>query len=394
MHGLGRKLRNNGYVWFPAPQAGSAMLFVLVLAIIGGLLMASLNLTSRMSTKKSGYRRQKVAALNIAEAGKETTIARMRGGSLVPDTGRSILFDTTAFGTGYYVVSCNTNNTLDTMCLWATGICENEMVTIEAIYAITLGAGTGGPAFDNGIFAGGDITWTGSGSCNCGSAPVFCNGYYGMSGSSNIYADVYACDGLSRTGSSDIYGNAFAPLVHQTGSGDISGTVTTGPVDTIEMPVIDLTPYYNHAAANGEVHGSSVHLTGSSDYVVPGGIMWVNGDFKRSGSGDFRGCVIATGDVDISGSGDYYKEEKYPLAVSINGELKCSGSGRYEGLLYAQNGDFTKSGSGDVVGSIICRGDFKKSGSWSVLSYVQSIPVPPGSSGNSNTVSLLSWKEI
>ena len=83
--------------------------------------------------------------------------------------------------------------------------------------------------------------------------------------------------------------------------------------------------------------------------------MWVNGDFKRSGSGDFYGCIIATGNIDISGSGDYYKVQNYPVALSINGKIDFSGSGKVHGLLFAMNGDFEKTGSGNVTGSIICK---------------------------------------
>lgn len=375
-------------------EDGSAMIFVLVLAVIGTIMMGSFMMSGRMTMLKSKNRREKVSALNFAEAGKEKAVASMRGGSFTPVAGMSVLFDTTAFGSGYYTVSCSANAAVDTIRLRATGICVTEAVTIEAFYSYAAGSGTGGPAFENGICSGGDITWSGSGSCNCGTAKIHCNGEYGMSGSSTITANILACDGLSRTGSSDIIGDVFAPTVHQTGSGDISGTITIGPVDEITIPDIDLTPYYEHALANGQVYSSNVHYSGTSDYTVPGGIMWVNGTFKRSGSGDFTGCVIATGDVTFSGSGNCNKVEEYPLMVSRDGDIKFSGSGDCVGLFYAKNGKFTKSGSGDVTGAIICKGDFKKSGSWNLLNYVKSIPVPPGGGGNSVTVNLLSWREL
>jgi hypothetical protein len=278
------------------------------------------------------------------------------------------------------------------MSLLSAGTYQNRTKSIEAIYSMKYG-GAGGAVYDNGICAGGDITWTGSGSCNCGTAAIHCNGSYSMSGSSKITANIFACGGLTRTGSSDIYGDVHAPTVSQSGSGIISGTIDIGPVDNIEIPVLDLTPYYEHALANGEVYGSDVHYSGSSDHTVPGDIMWVDGTFKRSGSGDFIGCVIATGDVTFSGSGDCKKVENYPLMVSRDGDIKYSGSGDCEGLFFALNGKFTKSGSGDVTGSIICKGDFKKSGSWNLLSYVESIPVPPGGSAPTTFV-LLRWREL
>jgi hypothetical protein len=119
--------------------------------------------------------------------------------------------------------------------------------------------------------------------------------------------------------------------------------------------------------------------------------MWVNGTFKRSGSGNFSGCVIATGDIDVSGSGNYTKVNAYPIAVSINGKIDFSGSGNVTGLLFAQNGNFEKTGSGNVTGSIICKGNCRKSGSWDFLTFVKSIPIPPG--GSTIALSVVSWKE-
>ncbi len=79
------------------------------------------------------------------------------------------------------------------------------------------------------------------------------------------------------------------------------------PVEAIVIPVLDLTPYYEHASAiwSGVFIQSAFHwfirLCGSR------GVMWEYGTFRRSGSGNFTGCVIATGNVDVSGSGNYNK---------------------------------------------------------------------------------------
>ncbi|MBN1307665.1 MAG: hypothetical protein JXA18_07105 [Chitinispirillaceae bacterium] len=43
------------------------------------------------------------------------------------------------------------------------GTYQDRTKSIEALYRMTI-AGAGGAAFDNGICAGGKITWTGSGS--------------------------------------------------------------------------------------------------------------------------------------------------------------------------------------------------------------------------------------
>ena len=73
------------------------MVFVLVIAVIGSIVMASVFFTSRLSLRKSGIRREKVGALNIAEAGKDQVgqpvavrvrIGQRRAGARPRDTGQ------------------------------------------------------------------------------------------------------------------------------------------------------------------------------------------------------------------------------------------------------------------------------------------------------------------
>jgi hypothetical protein len=130
--------------------------------------------------------------------------------------------------------------------------------------------------------------------------------------------------------------------------------------------------------AHGTVYNGNLQLTGSRDTVIPGGVLWVNGNFSLSGSMKFTGCVIATGSVNISGSGDFTKVNNTPVIVSINSNISLSGSGKITGLIFAQNGAITKSGSGDVKGSLLCKGDLTKTGSWSTLTYTKFLPMPPG----------------
>jgi hypothetical protein len=377
-----------------ATQNGTAMVFVLVLAVIGGIVMASIFMTSRVTIKKSGYRRGNVNLFNIAEAGKEDGYSMVKSGSTNPESGTRLeVVRNDDFSGGSYVVTCSTNTAKDTLWLTSQASYLGKTKVIEALYAMSI-SGAAGAAFGKGLCVGGDLEWKGSGSVVAGSAQIHCNGFFTMTGSSDITADVYACAGLKRGGSSNIFGNVWAATVSQTGSGSISGTVITGVIPTVSIPVLDLTPYYNHALANGQVYtpASTYHISGSSDHIVPGGIMWVEGNFKRSGSGDFIGCVIATGDINCSGSGDYLKVNEYPVAVSVNGKIDFSGSGHVHGLLFSQNGEFEKTGSGNVTGSIICKGDARKTGSWDFLTYEQSVPVPPGG-GSGISLSMIGWRE-
>jgi len=147
------------------------------------------------------------------------------------------------------------------------------------------------------------------------------------------------------------------------------------------MPPLDLTPYYNAALASGQVKSSSYSMSGSANVVIPGGIMYVIGDFSYSGSGDIVGSIIATGKISISGSCDLTATNGYPLLVSKESNIDISGSGDYTGLIMAQTGNFSKSGSGFVKGSIVVNGTFDASGSWGALIYQDVTPTVPGGGG-------------
>lgn len=376
----------------PINESGGAFLAVLILTVIMSIVITSVMVSSRVSTKRSGERREGVSLISIAEAGKEDGIAKIKSGSVTPSAGVAIGVAANGnFGGGSYTVRCSANVALDTLWLTSRAKYVDQSKGIEVIYKVTSST-ISSAAFNNGISAGGGISWSGSGAVIASSASIFCNGFFNMTGSSDITANIFAGGGLNKTGSTKIIGNVTALSVTQSGSGTISGTITLGTVAPLTIPDIDLTPYYNYALAQGQVYNSNQHITGSTNYVVPGGVMWVNGTFKRSGSGDFTGCVLATGDVDVSGSGDYFNVAAYPLAVSVHGDVDFSGSGDISGLLYAKNGEFKKTGSGNVSGSIICKGDFKKTGSWSFLNYVNSTPIAPGGSGKQ--YNMVSWREL
>jgi len=201
-----------------------------------------------------------------------------------------------------------------------------------------------------------------------------------MTGSKKVIGDISSCERIWLVGSTKITGDAAAPTLTYSGTA-ISGTKTVGPVTAVTIPDIDLTPYYNQALANGQVYAGNQHFSGSDDLAPAGGVMWVNGDLRVSGSGQLIGCFIATGDIDITGSGDQVQVEKYPAFVSRDGDIDISGSGKSHGLIYVRVGDFDKTGSGDHTGSIICNAAFDAAGSWCTVVYEDSTPVAPGGGG-------------
>jgi hypothetical protein len=371
-------------------QNGSALITVLIIGIIGIIMSSIMFKSTRVSINRTADRRIDVTLLNIAEAGNEHALSILKSGQISPVANSKIkIVEDSEFNGGAYTVCCSSVSALDTLWLFSDAVYNNRRKSVLTTYAVSW-ASSVEDAYNKAIAVGGSITWSGSGWLNAGTAVVHCNKTFSINGSSEITAFIVACAGMEKKGSCFIYGDVWTPWITENGSGRITGTKNLGPIDTIRIPVINTTPYYEHAMANGQVY-SDKHLSGSASHHVLGGVMWVNGDFKRSGSGDFYGCIIATGNIDISGSGDYYKVQNYPVALSINGKIDFSGSGKVHGLLFAMNGDFEKTGSGNVTGSIICKGNFRKSGGWDFLTYEKSVPQAPGSSGNIFT--LISWRE-
>jgi len=223
-----------------------------------------------------------------------------------------------------------------------------------------------------------DFIWSGTGTCNAGTSSIRANGQFTLSGVNSFKGNVFASTGITSSVTTTINGNVKAPKITQSGVFQVTGTKTIGSVPQIPVPNIDLTPYYNWALAKGTVYNGNLTLSGSHDTIIPGGVLWVNGSFTVSGSMKVVGCIIATGDITFAGQGDFSRVGGMPALVSVNGNITLSGTGKITGLIYVKNGGLTKSGSGEVAGSILCKGNFTKSGSWSTLTYIKSLPMPPG----------------
>ena len=250
-------------------------------------------------------------------------------------------------------------------------------------------------AYGYGILAGCDIEFNGGSGFNLGNGKVHANGVFLkggngdltageltfrestiLNGTWNIIANVRCDKNITTKGSGDFYGNVECDVLKLGAQSVVNGNKVLGNsvVDNVTIPLIDLTPYYNIALANGQVYGSSQVLVGNITVEPEGGVMWVNGRLDVRSTGTMKGCFIATESIDISGSIDFAAKNGYPLLVSRDGDIDISGGGTYVGLIYAKNGNFEKNGDGDVNGSVICGGSFLAGGNWAVLNYTNVAP--------------------
>lgn len=118
-------------------DSGSALIFVIMLALIGSLITGAVSLASRYSLKKVSNRRQNIDALCIAEAGKESALAKLRSRTFNPPSNtRTSLYSDEPFGNGTYTVSCSTNTSSDTVQILSAGTAGINTVKLEVVAVI------------------------------------------------------------------------------------------------------------------------------------------------------------------------------------------------------------------------------------------------------------------
>ena len=124
----------SSYPHKPSRESGTAMLFVLVLAVICSLLVGAVSLSSRFTVKRSGDRREDVAVINITEAANEDALSKIRSRAFSPEAGvRKNVVSVSDFGGGSYTVSCSANVALDTVYIYSTGTMGKRSKKIELI---------------------------------------------------------------------------------------------------------------------------------------------------------------------------------------------------------------------------------------------------------------------
>ena len=118
-------------------NSGTAIIFVIVIAFIGTIMIGAVSMSSRYTTKKSSGRRHNVEALSIAEAGKEKALGKLRARQInPPPSTKVVLYSNKSFGSGSYTVSCSTNTTYDTVLIYSTGQTQANTVSLEVIATI------------------------------------------------------------------------------------------------------------------------------------------------------------------------------------------------------------------------------------------------------------------
>ncbi|MBN1309536.1 MAG: hypothetical protein JXA18_16570 [Chitinispirillaceae bacterium] len=264
-------------------ESGTAILFVLVVAVICSLVVGAVSFASRFTVKKSGMRREKVAALNIAEAGKERFYAKLLHEDFNPSSNAdTCIYDNESFGDGFYSVRCSTGADPTMMTIRALGKEGANTVNLEILAAKRRSIPIPGMAerLPGTIMARANVDLKG-----------------------NIDVDGRDYDSLNNLVGPGQYG------VYTCLSMDINGSAAVGgnnvaPVDKKDIDPVRSTVCYENAAIVPELASPEAFLglpDGSlDDYKIPPedfsvpfkGLIYVTGSIGPVHFGESRGILI------------------------------------------------------------------------------------------------------
>ncbi|MFO7870730.1 MAG: pilus assembly PilX N-terminal domain-containing protein [Kiritimatiellia bacterium] len=372
-------------------KQGSALFTVMILIFTMTMLLGVVMSTAVQQSFMAGKLGNRVRALAIAEAGAHqaysilsTNFAARYDPSLFPET---------SYGEGTYDVHVRpvTNNAAVITC---TGVCEQA--TKVVILDIRNYGGTGGAdwwnsdAFNYAIICGSKFDFKGCGYISGSNVVLYSNMDLDINGAAGSDLNLESHTKIS-VGNLTLNGSITSPSndVHQNAT--ITGGVVTAEVPLVEIPDIDLTPWYNEAAANGEV---KTNWSTSSDYTPAGGIVWVEGDVNIASHAKIDGMIIATGDIVVSGAAEIGTTNSFCVA-SRDGSVYNTSSGTLKGLIYAKNGDYSQTANGNHEGQLIIKGMIDKGGNSDLMVYEQIIPTPPGGFPDSTdeVIGVSAWQQ-
>ncbi len=252
----------------------------------------------------------------------------------------------------------------------------------------------GGEAFEYAILCGGTFDFQGCGTIisPLGQSRFHANGIMDNRGNTHALIDLSSSTKIT-SGKVTFGGDITAPDFGLHNQATVLGTKTQTAVPAVEIPDIDLTPYYNWALDHSEIYSG---YSSSSSYTPNGEILWVDGDVTISGGPGttFSGSIIATGDIHISGQVDVTPTDCSFALASRDGNITITTSGRITGLVYAKTGDLQHTANGEIAGQIIVNGNINKAGNSDIItSFAVNVPSPPGGNTITDYIAITAWQK-
>lgn len=388
-------------------KGGFALLVVLFFVTAISTFLAMLAFSSSQRAFTARRLTEEIKARAMAEAGCEH-------GYAILSTDWEARYDPSAFGTSDggnelsaalsssdeadYVIDVEPIGNMAAL-VTATGTCGSiSAVSIVSVQDIGGSDDDGdvlsGEAFEYAILCGGEFDFSGCGTIlsPSGNAKFHANGDMFLRGTTDALINLSSSTMIDINNNVTVGGDVTAPyLDYKPSKVTIGGTALESPVDIVEIPDIDLTPYYNWALDHGEVHSG---FTTTTSYTPNGGILWVEGDVHISSHAVISGSIIATGDINISGQADVNPTDYAFSLASRDGEIQVTSSGTITGLIYAKTGGLQYTANGDIVGQIIVNGDIKKAGNSDIMTaFATYVPSPPAGSTTTDYIAITAWQQ-
>lgn len=321
-------------------KKGSILLTFILLLGISAILLSYIYLIIGR-TVNSGNESNRIKALYIAEAGLNKAVWNEMNSTPV---GSWITSTTEAFGGGTYSISA-TNMPSNIVRLISTGEVNNITRTLE-LDMINNPASTS--LFSQALYSRGNLSIGGSCQVN---GPVFADGNINLSGSSSLNGEVEISAGHT-----------------------ISKGTATVVSPTPAAPTLDATSYDNLISTAAGQTAGNLSLSGSGNYDLGGGTLYVNGNMSVSGSKNIigGGTIVITGTFNHSGSGDVDPN----TTIISDGNTTISGSSNMAtGCVLYSSHNIDLSGSGDITGAVLSQGSVSGSGSGRIIGVIYSTDV-------------------
>ncbi|MBN1575679.1 MAG: hypothetical protein JW913_03955 [Chitinispirillaceae bacterium] len=292
-------------------QRGSAMVAVLAITVILSISLVAFFFATRHTSKVSGNRREKVTALNIAEAGKEKLYADIRSDVHRPALNSSpvTVYSNEAFSGGSYTVSYSADPWADTLWIRSSAATANgKPVTIDVIALIPPLIPINGNPARGAVSARSNVAVSGSIDIDGREHDTACN----LTGAPGTYA-VSTCGTCTVDGSSKVGGGGQEPVGKHVYDNDIAIHQTVvqenAPLDPmfdspeafLGVPAGSLDAYkFSSPTIDQDFHGIRYD---TASYVGPldlgpsaSGILIVHNGAKTAklklNGGTFRGLII------------------------------------------------------------------------------------------------------
>lgn len=296
----------NSYTSFFNNKSGAALLIALFI----GFFIASTAMVAFISTKNSAkrvsMRRQVVSAFNIAEAGKEHAIAKIRTGSCMPVAGVAhVMIPGEFFESGSYAVTYDANPSVDTLLIHSLGVLNGSKALIDVVCVFQPVIVNINPTIEAAVTTRSATTVTGNITIdgqdwNADGSAVVADGVYGIKSSGTVSVD----------GSAQVGGNGNPPT-SSPGPTIInlctSTEVPTTPEEALGLPPGTLDAYKTTVEPSYPVHGI-YYYAGTSElkpkFDGSTGIFIAHNDSYtgrlKNIHGEFTGIIIADQIVHIN----------------------------------------------------------------------------------------------